>query len=37
MTFSSLLPINVVNAQQVANSENIPHPETRGDMTIQSG
>ena len=32
-----LLPVVVVNAQQLAQSENIPNPETNGDITIQSG
>ena len=32
-----LLPVVMVNAQQLAQSENIPNPETNGDITIQSG
>ena len=33
MTISSLLPITVVDAQQVAQSENIPNPKISGDIT----
>ena len=37
MTISFLLPVLVVNAQQAAPAENIPNPETNGEITIQSG
>ena len=37
MTISFLLPVIVINAQQAVQSENIPNPETNGDITIQSG
>ena len=37
MTISFLLPVLVVSEQQAAPAENIPNPETNGDITIQTG